>query len=129
MNNFTNHIFFISAERHDRPSMVNRVNSLELFNSLKREFNSVIQVKGCYNGVTEGSFMVTVNFDEVSRATSILKALANLYNQECIAYVDNERVLTLLFSNDNTVRLGVLKQAPNATDNFTELNGVKYATE
>lgn len=129
MNNFTNHIFFISAEKSNRPSMVNNVNSLDLHYQLKREFDSVIPITGCYNGAIEQSYLVSVPFSDVSRATGILQRIAASYDQDCIAYVDNERVLTLLFSNDNTVRLGVLKQAPNATDNFTELNGVKYATE
>lgn len=129
MNNFTNHIFFISAEKSNRPSMVNNVNSLDLHYQLKREFDSVIPVIGCYNGVTEQSYLVSVPFSDVSRATGILQRIAASYDQDCIAYVDNERVLTLLYSNGKSERIGTLKENANAIDGYTEVNGIRYSAE
>ena len=129
MNNFTNHIFFISAEKSNHPSMVNSVNSLDLHYQLKREFDSVTPVSGCYNGVTEQSYLVSIPFSDVSRAKTVLERIAASYDQDCIAYVDNERVLTLLYSNGNSERIRTLKENSNATDNFTECNGKRYSAE
>lgn len=129
MNNFTNHMFFISAEKSNRPSMVNNVNSLDLHYQLKREFDSVIPVTGCYNGVTEQSYLVSVPFSDVSRAKTVLERIAASYDQDCIAYVDNERVLTLLYSNGKSERIGTLKENANAIDGYTEVNGIRYSAE
>lgn len=129
MNNFTNHMFFISAEKSNRPSMVNNVNSLDLHYQLKREFTSITPVTGCYQGRSEASFMVTVSFAEVERSKGILESLMREYDQDSIAYVDNERRLTLVYSTGNQEYIGVLKESPDATDYYTELNGVKYAAK
>lgn len=129
MNNFTNHMFFISAEKSNRPSMVNNVNSLDLHYQLKREFDSVIPVTGCYNGITEQSYLVSVPFSDVNRAKTVLERIAASYDQDCIAYVDNERVLTLIYSNGNSERIGTLKENPNASDYYTEVNSKRYSAE
>lgn len=129
MNNNVNHLFFISAEKSASSNDENKRNTDTLKVKLQREFTSITPVTGCYQGRSEASFMVTVSFAEVERSKGILESLMREYDQDSIAYVDNERRLTLVYSTGNQEYIGVLKESPDATDYYTELNGVKYAAK
>ena len=66
---------------------------------------------GSYKGVKERSYLVLVSSDENSFAVDMdkisrIKDLAWEYNQECVLFVDAQRLATVIYPNGKTVEVG-----------------------
>jgi len=129
MNNNVMHHFIVSAEKSNRPSMVNSANTKELTLKLSELGYPFTQAQGCYNGTTEVSFIVACQFKDMPKLKRELLAIADSYAQDCIAYVDNESRLTLEYSNGISEYIGKLSVDNEASDAYTSVNGMKYSAK
>ena len=89
-------------------------NTKELIDKLNNNEFNFKQVTGCYNNIKELSFYVTIGDGSWTRETDLKKLLeyAKLYNQESILYVNSDRQAKLIFTNGETINIGIFKQVP-----------------
>lgn len=123
-----NHIFIVSAALASLTPEENKRRHEQAKLYLDTYGLSFSEAKGVYEGVEEPSLVVVTPFDKLPRAENAVKHLCKTFTQVAYLYSDNERVTTLHEPSGRLfAKLGILRAAPDASNNYTEINGEKYA--
>jgi len=106
MHNVNNNPFvLISAELSSLSQEENKQRTEELLARLQRADMAFKKVQGKYQGTTETSYLVVAM---TASDRTFLEILGKEYGQECILYVDRDRLATLIYS-DKVTPIGSFK--------------------
>ncbi len=93
-----------SVFRSETSVMQNEINLHKTRKLLDYHGIDYTEVLGCYKGSKEQSLRVPM------AALEVIKAIANKFNQESVLLVDSENRVSLLFQNNESMGLGMLKE-------------------
>jgi hypothetical protein len=121
------YILIVSAEIKDLDAETNANRHEKAKRTLDNAGVSFKEGSGQYYGVIEKCFVLAVPFLLLERVESIVQNIAQECEQECYLISDNERQTSLRRPDGSRLaKLGTLAVAPEAKDNFVELDGVRF---
>lgn len=120
----------ISAERAEKPSIVNLRNTFSLMDIVESMgFEYQVGV-GRYSGTPENCVLIGVPVHRYDGAITMAMSLMKLYSQECILLVDDRHNGRLIFQDGMSTPIGEWRQITSeeaATIDHTEINGEFFA--
>ena len=128
---YTNEFVIISAERSNLDWAQNFDRTQRLAKTLEVLGLPYKRVSGCYNGATDASFVVELNW---ATQASLIMHVAGLLEQELVLYVDSYRGASLEFTGGGSQFLGRLRgvhpEAAGAYNSYTldKTNNLAWVT-